>query len=355
MSRIAAVAPVVPENRYDQATITAAFAEVVLPDPSDRRVLERLHEATGVRSRHLALPLEDYPALDGFGAANDVFIRVGTDLGEKAVSEALAAAGLEPRDVDLLMVSSVTGIAAPSLDARLVPRLGLRTDVRRVPIFGLGCVAGAAGIARVHDYLRGDPDGVAVLLTVELCSLTVQRSDDSMPNLVASGLFGDGAAAVVMVGERRAATMGLDAAPEVVRTLSRFYPDTERVMGWDIGGSGFRIVLAASVADVVEANLGEDVRGFLEGNDLKTADIARWIAHPGGPKVLHAMQRALAVPEGAFDLTWASLADVGNLSSASVLHVLAATLQQPPPAPGSHGVLMAMGPGFCAELVLIRW
>jgi alkylresorcinol/alkylpyrone synthase len=355
MSRIAAVAPVVPENRYDQATITRAFADFVLSDPSDRRVLERLHEATGVRSRHLALPLEDYPALDGFGAANDVFIRVGTDLGEKAVSEALAAAGLEPRDVDMLMVSSVTGIAAPSLDARLVPRLGLRTDVRRVPVFGLGCVAGAAGIARVHDYLRGDPDGVAVLLTVELCSLTVQRSDDSMPNLVASGLFGDGAAAVVMVGERRAATMGLDSGPEVVRTLSRFYPDTERVMGWDIGGSGFHIVLAASVADVVEANLGEDVRGFLEGGDLKTADIARWIAHPGGPKVLHAMQRALAVPEGAFDLTWASLADVGNLSSASVLHVLAATLKRPPPEPGSHGVLMAMGPGFCAELVLIRW
>jgi alkylresorcinol/alkylpyrone synthase len=160
---------------------------------------------------------------------------------------------------------------------------------------------------------------------------------------------------VVMVGERRARTMGLDGGPEVVRTLSRFYPDTERVMGWDIGGSGFRIVLAASVADVVEENLGEDMRGFLEGSDLKTADITRWIAHPGGPKVLHAMQRALAVPEGVFDLTWASLADVGNLSSASVLHVLAATLQQPPPEPGSHGVLMAMGPGFCAELVLIRW
>ena len=355
MSRIASVVPVLPENRYDQATITAAFGDLVLPDPTERRVLERLHEATGVRTRHLAMPLEAYPGLTGFGAANDVFIRVGTDLGHLAVAKALAAAGLTPGDVDLLMVSSVTGIAAPSLDARLIPRLGLRTDVRRVPIFGLGCVAGAAGIARVHDFLRGDPDGVAVLLTVELCSLTVQRSDDSMPNLVASGLFGDGAAAAVMVGERRAAAMGLDAAPRVVATRSRFYPDTERVMGWDIGGSGFRIVLAASVADVVEENLGDDVRGFLEDNDLKTADIGRWVAHPGGPKVLHAMQRALAVPEGAFDLTWASLADVGNLSSASVLHVLAATLAGPPPEPGTHGVLMAMGPGFCAELVLLRW
>jgi alkylresorcinol/alkylpyrone synthase len=355
MSRIAAVSPAMPEHRYDQATITAAFADLVLPDPTDRRVLERLHVATGVRTRHLAMPLDAYPELSGFGAANDVFIRVGTDLGHRAVDDALLAAGLTPGDVDLLMVSSVTGIAAPSLDARLIPRLGLRPDVRRVPIFGLGCVAGAAGIARVHDYLRGDPDGVAVLLTVELCSLTVQRSDDSLPNLVASGLFGDGAAAVVMVGERRAAAMGLDAAPRVVATRSRFYPDTERVMGWDIGGSGFRIVLAASVADVVEENLGDDVRGFLEDHDLKTADVARWVAHPGGPKVLHAMERALAVPEGAFDLTWASLADVGNLSSASVLHVLASTLAGPRPDPGSHGVLMAMGPGFCAELVLLGW
>ncbi|MDQ1585280.1 MAG: alkylresorcinol/alkylpyrone synthase [Actinomycetota bacterium] len=355
MSRIAAVATALPSHVYDQATITRAFGDVVLSDRSRQGVLERLHQATGVRTRHLAMPIEDYPALAGFGAANDVFIAVGTDLGERAVADALAAAGLTPQDLDMIMVTSVTGVAAPSLDARLVPRLGLRTDVKRVPIFGLGCVAGAAGIARVADYLTGHPDDVAVLLSVELCSLTLQRADDSMPNLVASGLFGDGAAAVVMVGERRAAAMGLMDSPAVVSTRSRFYPDTERVMGWDVGGSGFRIVLAASVADVVEENLGDDVRGFLEQHDLKMADVVRWVAHPGGPKVLHAMQRALDVPDGSFDLTWQSLAAVGNLSSASVLHVLAATLAKPPPAPGEHGMLLAMGPGFCAELVLLRW
>ncbi len=359
MSRIAAVSAVLPPHTYPQDVLTEAFADLVLPRGNGRAILQRLHEATGVRTRHLALPLADYRTLDGFGAANDAFIRVGTDLGERAVAEAVERAGLTPADVDLLMTTSVTGIAAPSIDARLMPRLGLRPDVKRVPIFGLGCVAGAAGVARVHDYLRGDPDGVAVLLSVELCSLTVQPDDDSMPNLVASGLFGDGAAAVVMVGERRAEGLGIatgpDAAVQVVASRSRFYPDTERVMGWDIGASGFRIVLAASVADVVEEHLGDDVRGFLEDYDLKIVDMARWVAHPGGPKVLHAMGRTLDVPDAAFAVTWRSLAAVGNLSSASVLHVLAETLAGERPEPGEHGLLMAMGPGFCAELVLLRW
>ena len=208
MSQIVAVAPALPGHRYSQQQITDAFAEVVLPPGTDRGVLDRLHRATGVTYRHLALPLDAYAGLADFGAANDAFIEVGTRLGAQAVGDALAAAGLAAEDVDIIVTTSVTGIAAPSLDARLVPLLGLRPDVRRIPVFGLGCVAGAAGVARVDDLLRGDPDAVAVLLSVELCSLTVQRDDSSMANLVGSGLFGDGAAAVVMVGDRRAAAAG---------------------------------------------------------------------------------------------------------------------------------------------------
>jgi alkylresorcinol/alkylpyrone synthase len=356
MSRIAAVAPALPPHRYDQATLTEAFADLVLPDGADRRVLERLHEAAGVRTRHLALPLERYPAMSGFQEANDAFIATAVELGTTAVASALDAAGLLPGDVDLIMSTSVTGVAAPSIEARLVPALGLRTDVKRIPIFGLGCVAGAAGVARVHDYLRGDPNGVAVLLSVELCSLTVQRDDPSIANLVASGLFGDGAAAVVMVGDARAESMGLPrSCPEVVASRSRFYPDTERVMGWDIGGTGFRIVLAASVAEVVEANLGDDLDSFLGDHDLKVEDIARWVSHPGGPKVLDALARAARLPDDALQLSWDCLARVGNLSSSSVLHVLADALDGPAPEPGASGMLLAMGPGFCAELVLLRW
>jgi alkylresorcinol/alkylpyrone synthase len=354
VTRIAAVGSALGEHRYSQAQITQAFGALVVPDPERRGLLERFHAAAGVSSRHLALTLADYVELDGFAAANDAFIRVGTDLGERAVRQALDIAGLLPGDVDLVMSVTVTGVAAPSLEARLVPRLGLRDDVRRIPVFGLGCVAGAAGIARLHDYLVGHPDDVAVLLSVELCSLTVQRDDPSTPNLVASGLFGDGAAAVVLVGERRAATLGI-AGPTVVATRSRFYPDTERVMGWDIGGSGFRIVLAASVADVVEAHLGQDVKEFLADHGLERSDVGHWVAHPGGPKVLEAMQRTLHLPDGALDVTWASLREIGNLSSGSVLHVLRDTLALGPVGTGAPALLLAMGPGFCAELVLLAW
>lgn len=357
MTRIVAVGSALGAYRYPQARITEEFGAIVVPDPERRGVLQRFHAAAGVRTRHLALPVETYADLDGFTAANDAFLRVGLDLAEKAVREALELAGLQPQDIDVIMSVTVTGVGAPSLDARLVPRLGLRTDVKRIPVFGLGCVAGAAGIARLHDYLQGHPDEVAVLLSVELCSLTVQKDDPSTPNLVASGLFGDGAAAVVLVGERRAAALGM-VGPQVVASRSRFYPDTERVMGWDIGGSGFRIVLSASVADVVEAHLGQDVKEFLAdcgASPMDSSDIAIWIAHPGGPKVLEAMQRALALPPGALEVTWKSLAAIGNLSSGSVLHVLRDTMTAVRPGSGAPALLLAMGPGFCAELVLLSW
>lgn len=342
-----------PPHRYDQAEITPAVAEMLGVSGARRQLLERFHAASGVKSRHLVLPLDRYAALSGFGAANDAFLEFAVETGGQAVSDALSAVGLAPGEVDLLMTVSVTGLGAPSVDARLVPVLGLRDDVRRVPVFGLGCVAGASGLARVHDLLRGDPDGVAVLLAAEACSLTVQRDDDTPANLVASALFGDGAAAVVVAGERRAQRLGLR-GPEIVATRSRLYPDTERVMGWDVGGSGFRIVLAASVADVVEEHLGGDVSTFLADHGLAVSDIGRWVTHPGGPKVLEATARAIGLKDGELDVTWRSLAEVGNLSSASVLHVLVDTLADPPPA-GSTGVLMAMGPGFCSELVLLRW
>ena len=358
MTAIAGVHGVLAPHGYPQDEITAAFGAVVSPDGAHRAVVERIHQATGVQHRNLALPLADYALLDGFGQANDAFIRVGLDLAEAAIAGALDAAGLAAADVDLILSTSVTGIAAPSLEARLALRMGFRPDVKRLPMFGLGCVAGASGIARLHDHLLGSPDGVAVLVSVELCSLTVQRDDVSMPNIVASGLFGDGAAAVVMVGSRRAESMGIT-GPLVLDSRSRIYPDSERTMGWDISESGFRIVLSAGVPDVITTYVGDDVTDFLVDHDLKPSDIARWVAHPGGPRVLEAMQDALDLHEGQLDVTWRSLASIGNLSSSSVLHVLSDTLAgrdgAEQPEPGTPGLMLAMGPGFCAELVLLQW
>lgn len=351
MSHLAAVSGVLPSHRHAQAEVTEAFAQVLGAHGVDRALLERLHANAGVSHRHLALPLERYAALADFGEANDEFIRVAVDLGADAVEQALRSAGASVEDVDLIVSTTITGLAVPSIEARVAARIGLRDNVKRVPLVGLGCVAGAAGVARVHDYLVGHPDDVAVLLSVELCSLTVQRDDTSTANLVASGLFGDGAAAVVMVGRNRASQTTL---PEVIATVSRLYPDTERAMGWDVGATGLRIVLGVEVPDLVRDNVRGNVDAFLADHGLTRGDIGWWVAHPGGPRVLEAMAEALEVGHEALGLTWRSLDRIGNLSSASVLHVLADTLSERPPAPGSHGLLLAMGPGFCLELVLLR-
>jgi alkylresorcinol/alkylpyrone synthase len=346
---ILSVRGVLPEHTYAQEEITDAFAEVIADGGLDESLLRRFHANAGVRQRSLVLPLEAYGELDGFTQANDLFISNAVELGARAVVDALKAAGLTPTDVDLIVSATVTGLAIPTLEARIATLIGLRPDVKRVPLVGLGCVAGAAGIARLHDYLLGHPDDVAVLVAVELCSLTVQRDDVSMPNLVASGLFGDGAAAVVARGGT-----GRGGAAEVLQTRSRLYPDSERTMGFDVTGTGLRIVLDAQVPAVVNRYIREDVDAFLADHGLTRRDVEWWVCHPGGPKVIEALEDALEIPREAVQLTWDSLARIGNLSSASVLHVLEDTLRDRPPRPGSYGIVLAMGPGFCSELVLVR-
>jgi alkylresorcinol/alkylpyrone synthase len=340
---VAAVAVEFPPYQVSQAEAMSGLTGIA------GRRFDRFGESAGVQNRRIALPLKEYASLGGFTEANNVYIDVAMTLAERAICAALKAADLEPADVDVVFSTTVTGLAVPTVEARLATRLGLRPDVKRVPLFGLGCVAGAAGVARMHDYLLAFPDHVGVLLAVELCSLTLQRDDYSVANLVATSLFGDGSAAVVGKGANRT-----PAGPRVLATRSRLYPDTEDVMGWDIGSTGFKIKLSTEVATVAEKYVGDDVRNFLDDHGLTTSDISTWVCHPGGPKVIEAIENTLDLPPKAMDRTRTSLRDNGNLSSVSVLDVLRAHMADPP-APGSFGLMIAMGPAFCSELVLLGW
>jgi alkylresorcinol/alkylpyrone synthase len=349
--RIAAVATAFPEHYYAQDELLLALKRQWGDRLGNVAVLDRLHRRLGVEGRHLALPLEQYGAVSTWGAANDVWIRVATDLGERAVREALERANVPVAEVGTIVFASVTGVASPSIDARIVNRLGLPCSVRRLPLFGLGCVAGASALARAADVVRAYPDEVAIVVAVELCSLTWQRDDLSMANLISAGLFGDGAASVVVTGSRRRDGHG----PQICATRSVFYPDTEHVMGWHISERGFRVMLSPDVPAVVRAHLGDDVDRFLAAHDLRRNDIHSWILHPGGPKVLLAAAAALGLPPVSLATSWDCLRRVGNLSSVSVLMVLEEVARHRPPPPGAWSLLAAMGPGFCSELVLLRW
>ena len=236
----------------------------------------------------------------------------------------------------------------------------LGVDHRRVVLVDLCssleqiAIKGAAGIARAADYVLAYPDEAAVLLAVELCSLTLQREDLSVANMISAGLFGDGAAAVVVAGDKCDWVRPF-AGPRSLATRSIFYPDTEELMGWDISESGCRIVLSPEVPELIRRKMGDDVDQFLADLGRARGDLGSWVLHTGGPKVLQATAESLGLHNGQLEASWECLRRVGNLSSASVLVVLEDVMKNRRPAPGTLGVMAAMGPGFCSELVALEW
>jgi alkylresorcinol/alkylpyrone synthase len=347
---IASAASAFPKHYYSQKFLLEALQQYWGDNLKKPQLLERLHRNVTVEGRHLALPAEEYSKMTTWGQANDAWIKVAQELGEQALCLALHHSGLAPKDLGALFFTSVTGISSPSIDALLINRMGLSPNIRRVPIFGLGCVAGAAGISRAADYVLAYPWQAAALVSVELCSLTLQREDLSVANLISAGLFADGSAAVIVAGK----DLNLP-GPKILATRSIFYPHTEEMMGWGVSEKGFRITLSPEVPNLIRTNLGGDLERFLSDHGRERSDIGSWVLHTGGPKVLEATADALDLHNGQLDASWNSLRKVGNLSSASVLVVLEDVMQRRRPDPGTLGILAAMGPGFCSELVLLQW
>ncbi|MFB9376422.1 type III polyketide synthase [Kineococcus gynurae] len=349
MPRITAVHPVLPAHRHEQADIAEALVGLMTSGPGEAELLRRVHAACGVRTRHLARPLADYTRRSGFDAAQQAYPELATGLGVRALEGALDRAGVGPADVGLLLFTTVTGVGAPSVDATVAARAGLTPHVLRWPSFGLGCAAGAGGLALAADWARSRPDGVAVVLAVELCSLTVRTEHPERADVVAAGLFGDGAAAAVVVGDDRAAG---HPGHDVLAARSHLYPEETAALGFELSAAGFRIVLSPRMPGLVRDRLAPDLAAWLRdrGEDVP----ADWVVHSGGPAVIDAYEDGLGLARGRLDPSRQTLAEVGNLSSAAVLHTLAAGWDRPHGS-GDRTVLAAVGPGISAQSLVLGW
>jgi len=347
--RIVSVATAVPPHRVTQAEAKEearrAFAEL----PGIDRLI-RVFDGAGVEARHLAFPKEYYLSPRPFGERNRDYIRIARELGGRAVRAGLEKAGLAPDRVGAFLFTTTTGLATPSIDALLAEELSFPRGIRRVPLFGLGCAGGAGGIAIAADYLRAHPEQIAVVLSVELCSLTLRLETITPVNLVGTALFGDGAGCAVLAGSRVELT-----GAEVAATETFLFPDSGEFMGWNFSEAGFGLVLSPAVASFITEELPPRLTEFLERNDLRLEDVDHLALHPGGRRVLEAYRQGLGLSDENLAPTRAVLRRYGNLSSASVLFSLAEVLGTRTPRPGERGLMAAMGPGFAAEMVLLRF
>jgi len=345
VSRILSVATAVPAHRITQEQ-AAEFARLQFAGhiPDLARLL-RVFTHAGIDTRYFATPQEWFLSEHDLAEKSALYAREATRLSAAAANKALDQAALLAKDIDYIIYVNTTGLATPSIDARLINEMGLRPDVRRTPIWGLGCAGGAAGLSHAHHYALAHPEARILVVATELCGLTFLPGDTSRSNLVATALFADGAAAAVITG----AGDGL----EILATRSRFYPDSLDVMGWTVLQQGLQVVFAQRIPTIVRETAGRDIAEFLAVHDLKIADIEAFLLHPGGPKVLAAYEQALALTPAQLDLPRGILRDYGNMSSATVLFVLERYLDAHGTGNGGHGLISTLGPGFCAESLLV--
>lgn len=348
MPRIVSAASAFPEHLLTPDRVREELHRIV--GPSDLlNILLRIVDNSGVQQRRLLLPVDHVTKERPLEQQCREFARGSIQLGRQAAEEALKRAQVRPDEVDLLITVSCTGFMIPSLDAYLINEMGFRPNCRRLPITELGCAGGASAVARAADFLRGRGKGVALVVAVELPSLTFQTKDITLPAMISAILFGDGAAAVVLRGDTQAP------GAEVLDTMSYLFPNSTRAMGFDLKTSGFHIVLRKDVPDIIREKLKDFVRQLTADNHTTPEEISFYALHPGGRKILEYMEKELGVPRDALSASWHVLGQVGNLSSASVLAVYEEELQRHPPKNGDYGLMAAFGPGFSAEFLLLRW
>lgn len=311
--------------------------------------LMRIVENAGVENRRIVRPLDEILARDGLKASNDVYIDAYKELATRAASEALAKAGLEPEDVDVLITTSCTGFMIPSVCAHIIPELGMRRDCIRLPVTELGCAAGAAALSRARDFCLARPGANVLIVAGEFCSLCFQPGDLSMQALVGALLFGDGVAATVVRDSDDVSGFKLTTSGSYLFEGSWDY------MGFDVRDSGFHLILDKGVPGAVERQIAPVMKGFLQDRGVDRASLDFWCMHPGGRKLMEAVERSFELSEDDLRASRECLQEVGNLSSASVLVVLKLLFERHRPKAGETGFLAAFGPGFSVEMSLGEW
>ncbi|HMM23081.1 MAG TPA: 3-oxoacyl-[acyl-carrier-protein] synthase III C-terminal domain-containing protein [Selenomonadales bacterium] len=345
--RICSVGLAVPPHAIRQEDLKV-FAATLFRDKMEN--LDRLlpvFDNACIAVRHLAQPLEWYAVPHTFSETNRRYEEAGLELAENASRQAMAEAGLSARDIDLVVLVSSTGIATPTLDAKLIQRLGLSPHTARLPIWGLGCAGGVAGLARSAELAGALAGRVVLLVTVELCSLTFQQNDFSKANLVGAGIFADGAAAAILSDNGAA-------GPELCASHSTLFAATEDIMGWDVVETGLKVRFSRDIPSIVRQHLPALIKQACGEWNISADSLKHYVVHPGGVKVLDAYSESLNLPPETLAEALAILTGYGNMSSASVLFVLKQYLKAHAPS-GEYGVMLALGPGFSAEQVLFRW
>lgn len=353
--RLISVASATPPHVVRQADaktlVTHLFADSL---GADSRMIEVFDNAE-IAKRHLCVPLDWYASDHSFADKNDLYIESAVRLAAEVAEKTLAQVGYAARDIDHLVFVSSTGIATPSVDARLANVLDFRSDFRRTPIWGLGCAGGAVGLSRARDFALADPSARVLVIALELCSLTFQRNDLTKRNLVATSLFGDGAAAALVVGADVDGFKGGGQRPlEMVASQSTLWKDTLDVMGWTVDSAGLHVVFSRDIPTIVRERVRPSMSQFLEANDLTLDTLDHIAAHPGGVKVLHAYAAALGMSGDAFRHAREVLRDYGNMSSPTALFVLERLLDSREIKGGQTCVVAALGPGFSSEYLLLR-